>query len=35
VDQPGFALHDVERDLSKVQDIVTAAKKVLDEMSPF
>jgi hypothetical protein len=34
-DQPGFSAQEVERDLPKVQRIVAAAAKVLDQMSPF
>lgn len=33
--QPGFDAEDVERDLPKVQQMVDAAAKVLDEMSPY
>jgi hypothetical protein len=33
--QPGFSTDDVRRDLPKVQEIVDASTKVLDEMSPF
>lgn len=33
--QPGFSTEDVKRDLPKVQQMVDAAIKVLDEMSPF
>jgi len=34
-DQPGFRSEDVARDLPKVREIVAAAEKVLDQMSPF
>lgn len=34
-DQPGFSPDDVGRDLPKVREIVEAASKVLDQMSPF
>jgi hypothetical protein len=33
--QPGFHPDDVERDLPKVQEIVDAAAKVIDQMSPY
>jgi hypothetical protein len=33
--QPGFDSEDVDRDLSKVREIVEAAAKVLDQMSPY
>jgi hypothetical protein len=35
VDQPGFYPEDVDRDLPKVREIVEAAAKVLDQMSPY
>jgi HEPN domain-containing protein len=34
-EQPGFRSEDVQRDLPKVREIVAAAEKVLDQMSPF
>ena len=34
-EQPGFRSEEVIRDLPKVRDIVAAAQKVLDQMSPF
>jgi hypothetical protein len=34
-DRPDFRAEDVDRDLPKVQEIVDAAAKVLDRMSPF
>ena len=34
-DNPSLAADDIERDLPKVQDIVQAVAKVLDQMSPF
>jgi len=34
-DQPGFVADDVDRDLPKVREIVEAAAKVLDQMSPY
>jgi hypothetical protein len=34
-DQPGFYPEDVDRDLPKVREIVEAAAKVLDQMSPY
>jgi hypothetical protein len=33
--QPGFSAEDVARDLPKVEEMVDAARKVLDQMSPF
>jgi hypothetical protein len=34
-DQPGFVADDIDRDLPKVREIVEAAAKVLDQMSPY
>jgi hypothetical protein len=34
-DRPDFSAEDVDRDLPKVSEIVAAAAKVLDQMSPF
>jgi hypothetical protein len=34
-DRPGFGSDEVGRDLPKVREIVEAAAKVLDQMSPF
>jgi hypothetical protein len=34
-DQPGFRAEDMGRDLPKVREIVDAAAKVLDQMSPY
>jgi hypothetical protein len=34
-DRPDFSAEDVDRDLPKVREIVAAAAKVLDQMSPF
>jgi hypothetical protein len=34
-DQPSFEAVDVERDLPKVAPIIDAARKVLDQMSPY
>jgi hypothetical protein len=34
-DRPGFCSDEVGRDLPKVREIVAAASKVLDQMSPF
>lgn len=34
-DEPGFVADDVDRDLPKVREIVEAAAKVLDQMSPY
>lgn len=33
--QPGFVADDVDRDIPKVRQIVEAAAKVLDQMSPY
>src|SRR4051812_13557417 len=34
-DQPGFTVDEVRRDVPKVREIVDAATKVLDQMSPY
>jgi hypothetical protein len=34
-DGPGFVADDIDRDLPKVREIVEAAAKVLDQMSPY
>lgn len=34
-DTPALSAADVENDIPKVDEIVSAAKKVLDQMSPF
>ncbi len=34
-DEPGFGADDIDRDLPKVREIVEAAAKVVDQMSPY